>query len=245
MAIGNRQGAAAQESRAMSPRNRLLNLLPPEDRARLARRMQLVQLMAGQEMVGAGVPVRTVHFPETAVVSVVATMRDGTSVEVATVGAEGVVGLPAFLGTESLPMTVLAQVSGEAWRVDADVFRHELTRSDALRASTNRYIQGLLVQIAQTVACNRLHPVGERTARWLLMTGDRVGSDQFRLTQEFLATMLGVHRPSVTVAAGELQRKGSIQYHRGQVRITDRAALEQASCECYDVIRTEFERLLG
>jgi CRP-like cAMP-binding protein len=234
----------AQESRATTSRNRLLALLPPEDRARLARRMQLVHLVAGQEMVEAGVPVRTVHFPENAVVSMVATMRDGTSVEVATIGVEGVVGLPAFLGTESLPMNVMAQVSGDAWRLDADVFRHELARGESLRDATNRYVQGLIVQIAQTVACNRLHPVGERTARWLLMTADRVGSEEFRLTQEFLATMLGVHRPSVTVAAGELQRQGCIRYHRGHVQITDRSALERSSCECYIVIRTEFERLL-
>jgi CRP-like cAMP-binding protein len=235
----------AQESRAAAPRNRLLGLLPAEDRARLARRMQLVQLAAGQELVEAGAPVRSVHFPETAVVSMVATMRDGTSVEVATIGVEGVVGLPAFLGTDSLPMNVMAQVSGEAWRLDANVFRNEIARGTALRDATNRYVQGLIVQIAQTVACNRLHPVGERAARWLLMTADRVGTDEFRLTQEFLATMLGVHRPSVTVAAGELQRQGCIQYHRGHVRITNRDAMERASCECYQVIRTEFDRLLA
>jgi CRP-like cAMP-binding protein len=206
--------------------------------------MQLVHLAAGQELAQAWSPVRTVYFPETAVVSIVSTMADGTSVEVATVGAEGVVGLPAFLGTDSLPMTVLAQVSGEAWRLDADVFRHEAERSDTMRRFMGRYVQGLIVQIAQTVACNRLHPVGERTARWLLMTADRVGANEFRLTQEFLATMLGVHRPSVTVAAGELARRGTIAYHRGQVRITDREALEAASCECYGVIRAEFDRLL-
>jgi CRP-like cAMP-binding protein len=207
--------------------------------------MQLVQLAAGQEMTESGALTRTVHFPETAVVSMVATMHDGTSVEVATIGAEGLVGLPVFLGTETLPMNVMAQVTGEAWRLDADVFRHEVGRSDALRDATYCYIQALLVQIAQTVAGNRLHPVGERTARWLLQTADRVGSDEFRLTQEFLATMLGVHRPSVTVAAGELQRHGAIQYHRGLVRITNRESLERASCECYQVIRAEFDRVLS
>jgi CRP-like cAMP-binding protein len=246
MAIGLPQGSihASADRRATSPRNRLLATLPPEDRARLARRTQLVSLASGQHVVDAGVPVRTVMFPETAVVSMIATMRDGTSVEVATVGVEGLVGLPALLGTESLPMTVLAQVAGDAWRLDADVFRHELARTAALREAADRYLQGLIIQIAQTVACNRLHPVGERAARWLLMTADRVGADEFHLTQEFLATMLGVHRPSVTVAAGELQREGSITYHRGHVQITDRKRLEESACECYRVIRSEFDRLV-
>ena len=246
MAIGLRQEARQQheERRAISPRNRLLQMLPPEERARLARRMQLVSLSAGQHLVDAGAPVRTVLFPETAVVSMIATMRDATSVEVATIGVEGLVGLPAVLGTNSLPMTVLVQVAGDAWRLDAEVFRHEASRNEAMRRVVNPYIQALIVQIAQTVACNRLHPVGERAARWLLMTADRVGADEFHLTQEFLATMLGVHRPSVTVAAGELQRDGSISYHRGHVRITDRKRLEQSACECYRVIRAEFDRLV-
>jgi CRP-like cAMP-binding protein len=243
--VQSRSAAHAYEDQAASPRNRLLAHLPPEDRARLARRMRQVHLAAGQELAQAGAPVRTVYFPETAVVSMVSTMRDGTQVEVATIGAEGIVGLTAFLGTDSLPMNVIAQVSGDAWRLDAELFRAEVGRNEGFRAAISRYLQGLLVQIAQTVACNRLHPVGERTARWLLMTADRVGSDEFRLTQEFLATMLGVHRPSVTVAAGDLQRRGTISYHRGHVRVTDRRALERASCECYGVIRAEFERLLG
>jgi CRP-like cAMP-binding protein len=247
MAIGIRQGLAqpSSERRPDESRNRLLASLAPEDRARLGRRMQLVGLSSGQHIVDSMAPVRTVLFPESAVVSMIASMRDGTSVEVATIGVEGMVGLPAFLGTGSLPMTVLAQVPGDAWRLDADVFRHELTRNETLRDAINRYIQGLIVQIAQTVACNRLHPVGERAARWLLMTADRVGADEFHLTQEFLATMLGVHRPSVTVAAGELQRDGAISYHRGNVRILDRDQLEGAACECYRVIRTEFDRLMG
>src|SRR5690349_20946238 len=178
MAIGLPQNGTP-DRRVSNARNRLLQAMAPEDRARLARRMQLVRLAAGQHLVDAGTPVRTVLFPETAVVSMIATMRDGTSVEVATIGVEGLVGLPVLLGTDGLPMTVLAQVAGEAWRIDAEVFRHELARGDGLRASADRYLQGLFVQIAQTVACNRLHPVGERAARWLLMTADRVGADEF------------------------------------------------------------------
>lgn len=248
MAVGLPLGpssATSPEWRGSGARNRLLGAMPPEDRARLGRRMQLVRLAAGQHLADGGAPVRTVYFPESAVMSMVATMGDGTSVEVATVGVEGLVGLPALLGTGSLPMMVLVQVAGEAWRIDADVFRHEVGRSDALREAADRYVQGLIVQIAQTVACNRLHPVGERAARWLLMTADRVGADEFHLTQEFLATMLGVHRPSVTVAAGELQRDGAISYHRGHVTIADRDRLEQAACECYRAIRAEFDRLAG
>jgi len=248
MAIGLQQGterrAAAADRRVTETRNRLLAMLPPEDRARLSRRMQRVHLASGQHLVDAGAPSRTALFPESAVVSMIATMGDGTSVEVATIGVEGFVGLPLFLGTDALPLMVLAQVPGDAWRIDADVFRHELARNEVLRSVANRYVQGLIVQIAQTVACNRLHPVGERAPRWLLMTADLVGADEFNLTQEFLATMLGVHRPSVTVAAGLLQRQGAISYHRGNVVITDRARLERAACECYRVIRQEFDRLV-
>ena len=226
-------------------RNRLLRWLPAEDRARLFGRMRRVSLVSGQVLTPADQPVRSIHFPETAVISLVASMRDGTPVEVATVGAEGFAGLPILLGTGSMPIAVLAQVAGESWRLDADAYEEELGRSPALRDASSRYLQGLFVQTAQSVACNRLHPISERTARWLLMSADRAGADTFRLTQEFLATMLGVHRPSVTVAAGELQRRGAISYHRGLVRIVDRDALERASCECYDVIRREFDTLLG
>ena len=226
------------------PRNRLLARLAPDDRARLVRATQAVQLRTGQELIPAGAPVEVIHFPDTAVASVVATMHDGMPVEVATIGVEGFVGLAAFLGTESLPMTVLVQVPGDAHRMDVALFRQAVESTPRLAALIHRYIQGLVVQIAQTVACNRLHPVLERTARWLLQTSDRVGRDEFRLTQEFLATMLGVHRPSVTVAAGKLQRAGCIRYHRGMVRITDRRGLEDVACECYGIIRAEFDRLL-
>lgn len=225
--------------------NRLLSRLPAEDAARLQRRMQPVQLVTGQRVTDAGITPSLVWFPETAVVSLLTVMNDGASVEVATVGREGIIGLPVFLGTEALPWSAVAQVTGAAWRMDAFAFREELARSPSLADAVRRHMQALLVQIGQSVVCNRLHPVDQRAARWLLMTGDRVGRDEFRLTQEFVAVMLGVHRPSVTVAEVRLQRAGLIAYRRGNLQILDRPGLEAAACECYRTVKTEQDRLLG
>jgi CRP-like cAMP-binding protein len=185
-----------------------------------------------------------VYFPIGVVISLVTSMEDGTAVELATVGREGMVGLPVFLGTGSLPIQAFGQIPGEALRVTAEAFRAEIKRNGPLVQVLNRYMQALFIQVAQVAACNRVHLVEQRRARWLLQTHDRVGADQFLLTQEFLAQMLGVRRAGVSVAAGLLQKAGLIRYARGRITILDRPGQESAACECYRVVRREFDRLL-
>lgn len=185
-----------------------------------------------------------VYFPEDALISVVSVMTDGSAVETATIGDEGVVGLPVFLGTDRTPAQAFCQVPGQAYRLESDAFRRELARPGGLRDALSLYTQALFTQVAQSSACNRLHTMRERCARWLLQTHDRVGRDEFPLTQQFLSQMLGVRRATVTEAAGGLQADGLITYEYGRITIRDRRRLEAASCECYEITRREFARLL-
>jgi CRP-like cAMP-binding protein len=227
------------------PENRLLAALPRQERDRLVRRTDEVTLGLGDVVYRPNGPIRHVYFPRTGILSMVIDTEDGHTVEVGTVGNEGMAGLPAFHGAESSPTRVYCQVPPcVCRRMPADVFRDETRRPGPLQDLAHRYAQALLNQSAQSTACNRLHPVEERLARWLLMTHDRVEGDELRLTQEVLSEMLGVRRPSVTLAAGALQQAGLIRYARGRVTVLDRAGLESASCECYRVVRAEFDRLL-
>lgn len=226
-------------------RNRLLEGLGPDDLAQVACRMQPTTILAGQSLTDGDLPAQYVYFPETAIVSVLVSLRDGTTIEVGTVGPEGVVGLPVFLGGHSHRFQVIGQVTGDAWRMDADAFRREVRHNGPFHDLLHAYTQAFLVQLAQTVACNRHHPVEARAARWLLATSDRLGRRDFRLTQEFLAMMLGVHRPSVSLAAASLQRAGAIAYRRGNIRITDRSLLASKSCECYEILQAEFGALFS
>jgi CRP-like cAMP-binding protein len=187
--------------------------------------------------------VEHVHFPLSGVISPVVTMQDGRGVDAATVGFEGVVGASLALGEELSPYDIIVQVEGEAHRVPARDFQVLVAEDRALREVMLRFAQVLLLQTSRTAACNRLHEVTERLARWLLLTHDWVEGDRFRLTHDTLATMLGVHRPSVTIAAGALMRAGFITYRRGEIRVVDRAGLEAASCEDYAAIRERFDRL--
>ena len=172
-------------------------------------------------------------------------LKDGASVEMATVGLEGMVGLPVFLGTDTMPSRAFGQVAGDSLRITTAAFTAEVKRNGPLVRVLNRYTQALFNQVAQTTACNRVHLVEQRCARWLLQTHDRVGSDRFSLTQEFLAQMLGVRRTGVSAAAGLLQKAGLIRYARGRITVLDRPGLESAACECYRVIKREFDRLIG
>lgn len=219
--------------------------LEPAERERLLAVTSPVSLEAKQTLLGAGERIKTVYFPETAVVSLLTTMDDGTSVEVVNIGSEGIVGVSIFLGVDSLGARECFQVEvpGQARAMDAATFGEAAGR-DPLRSLVERYIQAQFVQVAQRMACVALHSIPERCSRWLLSTHDRVGDREFPLTQEFLAQMLGVRRASVTVAAGALQNAGLISYSRGRVTILDRQGLEDAACECYGIIRHEFERLL-
>src|SRR5262249_23637303 len=186
-----------------------------------------------------------VYFPLSGVMSLVVQMADNATVEVGTIGNEGMVGTPVLLGVDRSPTKAFCQVPGECLRMSIAEFKQEIEAEDGVfRRLLNRYAQALINQISQSVGCNHLHSVEERTCRWLLMTHDRVGKDEFLLTQEFLAQMLGVRRSSVTVAAGLLEKAGLITYKRGRIRVLDRERLEQASCECYRIVSREYERLL-
>jgi CRP-like cAMP-binding protein len=223
--------------------NALLSALPPEERRRLP--LEPVAQGLREVVYEPNGPITHVYFPLSGVFSLLVHMADGLAVEAGTVGNEGMVGLPVFLGAETSPHQAFAQVAGDSLRMRTEDFKGALRRDGPLHEVLQRYNQALMNQMAYSVACNRLHSVEERMCRWLLMTHDRVGADRFPLTQEFLAQMLGVRRPSVTVVAGVLQKAGLIAYARGWVLILDRAGLEASSCECYRVVRDEFDRLLG
>lgn len=225
--------------------NRLLDMLPEDELRRLRPHLETVVLGHKEILYEPGVPIEHVHFPIDGVCSLVATMEDGQTVEVGTVGNEGMVGLPVFLGTTTVPLGCLCQVPGEAVRMASEALRTEVRPDDRLHERLHLYTEATFFFTAQSSACNRLHSTEQRCARWLLQIRDRVGRDEFELTHGFLSQMLGVRRASVSEVAGALQRAGLISYSRGRIRVLDRTGLEAKSCECYRVIHEEFDRLLG
>lgn len=225
--------------------NVILSALPREDLERMMPALEPVQLPTGRSLYEIGKSIEHVYFVCRGVASLMTPMKEGIAVELATVGAEGMVGMPVFLGDERMPSRAFMQVPGYGVRMEADAFRKFVRASEALNKALLRYTLALMTQMAQNAACNRTHTIEERCARWLLMTQDRVKDDTFPLTQEFLAQMLGVRRPTVSIAAGILAQAGLISYVRGKMRIVDREGLKNASCECYGIIAGEFERLLG
>jgi CRP-like cAMP-binding protein len=227
------------------PANRLLTLLSPRDRKRLLPHLERLPLEYRKSLYQADKKIEFVYFIETGVGSLVNTMANGQAAEVGTIGNEGLVGLPLVLGDDRAPTSVYVQVPGEGLRMKASLFKEELTRSATMQVVMLRYVHALFNQVAQSAACNHFHALERRCCRWLLMTRDRMQSDEFLLTQEFLAMMLGVQRAGVSIAAGGLQRAGLITYKRGNVSILDRAGLRKLSCECYEVSKREFDRLLG
>jgi CRP-like cAMP-binding protein len=232
--------------KAADPRaNRLLGLLSPRDYKRLRPHLQCVALDYRRSLYRAHRPVEFVYFIETGVGSLVNTMANGEAAEVGTIGNEGMVGLPLLFGDDRAPTSVYVQVPGAGLRMKATLFKKELARSASMRTVMLRYAHAFFNQVAQSAACNQFHSIQQRCCRWMLMTHDRMHSDEFLLTQEFLAMMLGVQRTGVTAAAGALQRAGLIRYRRGNVTITDRRGLQQRSCECYGISKREFDRLLG
>jgi CRP-like cAMP-binding protein len=225
-------------------RNRLLAALPASDLARLRPHLELVELQQRELLYDPETSIRHVYFPETAVVSLVSMLRDGGTVEVGTAGREGMAGLPVFLGDDTSTLQAFAQIAGLTVRMEKEAFLRLAGERGELQRTLLRYTQAFLTQVAQTAACNGAHLVEERCARWLLMTHDRVDGDSFELTHEFLAFMLGVRRAGVSVAMRTLQNDGLVRYNRGRVTIVDRHGLEGASCECYEVVRAHFDRLL-
>jgi CRP-like cAMP-binding protein len=226
-------------------KNRLLDALPRDEYDRLHPNLEKVSLPLKEILYEANGPIPHVFFPLNGVVSLVILMEGGFTLEVGTIGNEGMVGTPVFLGSESSPTRAVSQVSGAALRLEAKVFQEEMKRGGPLYDLVQRYTQAMINQISQSTVCNRRHSVQKRMCRWLLMSHDRVGSDEFHLTQEFLSQMLGVRRPTVSAVAGILQKAGLLTYHRGRMTILDRKGLEAASCECYQVVREELDRLLG
>ncbi len=223
--------------------NRLLAALPASDRDQLLTRLTEVFLKVKTVLFEPGQAVDAVYFPLDGVVSLVTPLEDGAIVEVATVGNEGLVGVPAVLGGR-LAVRAISQVAGRCLTMETSAFVYEISKRGALARLVDRYVQALFGQISQAAACNRLHSNEERLSRWLLMSHDRIGVDQFFITQEFLAQMLGSRRATVTLSASILQRAGFIKYQRGHIEVVDRSGLEGAACECYQVIRTELERVL-
>jgi CRP-like cAMP-binding protein len=226
--------------------NRLLGALPEADFERLKGQLRTRDGEQKYLLAESGDPINEVYFPVDAVVSVLTRMDDGASVEIATIGNEGLVGVSVAWGAKTMNPKEFAtvQVPGTVVSMEREAFRDEVRRQGALASLVERYTQAFFTQVSQQVACNGLHSVEQRCARWLLMTQDRAGTDEFPMTHEFLAQMLGVRRATVTVTAGILQKAGFVQFSRGRVAIVDREGLENAACECYGVTREVYDRLL-
>lgn len=226
-------------------RNRVLDLLPDPERERLFPFLQRIEAGIGDTLYDPAVPLAFVDFPLAAVVSIVVITGEGDTVEAGTIGNEGMSGVPLFLGSTQSVHRAFYQVPGPTLRMPARVFAGEMAARGALHDAVQRAVHAFHVQVAQTVACNRAHPVEQRLARWLLTSSDRVGSERVQLTHEIMAQMLGVRRASVSVVAALLRKAGFVRYSRGIVEIVDRPGLESASCECYRAVRRETERLLA
>jgi len=228
-----------------APRNRLLELFPAKERQRVIERCERVDLVLGEPLQEAGAPIRWALFPLDGFVSLLTPARGRTRIETGLIGDEGMFGTALVLGVARAPTFAMVQGEGTALQMKAVLFREELARSDRVRATLDRYVHVVMCQLAQTIACTRFHVVEERLARWLLMTSDRAHSSDFRITHDFLASMLGVRRAGVTRAAGALDGRKLIRYSRGAVRILDRPGLEQASCVCYATDQTTYARAFG
>ncbi|SFP21125.1 cAMP-binding domain of CRP or a regulatory subunit of cAMP-dependent protein kinases [Geodermatophilus dictyosporus] len=224
-------------------RNLLLGLLPDDEFDRLLPELETVELDVREQLYERGKGIEHLYFPVDSVLSLLATVEGEAAVEVATVGHEGMAGLPAFLGSTESVHDSFCQIAGTAVRLTTGELRRFLSQDGALHDLLHRYTQATMVQLSQNVACNRLHTTEERAARWLLQTRDRVGADEFTLTQEFLAQMLGVRRGTVSLTAGVLQQAGVIRYTRGRISVLDADALHSAACDCYDVVQAEYQRL--
>jgi CRP-like cAMP-binding protein len=228
------------------PHNLLLNALPATFLRKLLVKQEPVRLTMSHVLVESGTRIRHVYFPIDSFVSLLTAPSDGSAaLEVALVGNEGMVGASLLLGVEVSPLRALVQGNGLAWRIDVKTFQRQLNASRSMRDVLNRYLYVQLTQLAQTAACTRFHVVESRLARWLLMTRDRAHSREFRITQVFLAHMLGVRRAGVTRAATSLRRRNLIRYSRGHIEITDERGLENAACSCYATDRETYDRVLG
>jgi len=228
-----------------SPRqNHLLNALPANDYERIAEYLELVPLQLGEVLYEPDVPLRYVYFPTTAIVSLLYVMEDGASAEIAIVGNEGILGIALFMGGETTPSRAVVQSAGYGYRLKAQLLKDEFGRFGPFLRLLLRYTQALITQMAQTAVCNRHHTVDQQLCRWLLLSLDRLQGTELVMTQELISNMLGVRREGVTEAAAKLQKVGVIQYSRGRISVLDRPGLEKLTCECYAVVKREYDRLL-
>jgi CRP-like cAMP-binding protein len=224
--------------------NRILAALPPVERERVFPLLEFVQMPLGKVLYESGSRLDHVYFPASAIVSLLYVMADGASAEIAVVGNDGMVGVALFMGGETTPSRAVVQSAGVAYRLAGRALKEEFRRGGTMQHLLLRYTQALLTQMAQTAVCNRHHSVDQQLCRWLLLSLDRLASNELRMTQELISNMLGVRREGVTEAAGKLQAAGIIRYSRGHIVVLDRPALEAQSCECYAVVREECDRLM-
>ncbi|MDO9393300.1 MAG: Crp/Fnr family transcriptional regulator [Methylotenera sp.] len=224
--------------------NHLLDALLDIDFERLNPNLELVELPLGKVLYEPGEKLKYVYFPTTCIVSLLYVMENGASAEIAVVGNEGILGISIFMGGDSTPSRAVVQSVGHGYRIKAQILKNEFNQTGPLQRLLLRYTQALITQMAQTAVCNRHHTVEQQLCRWLLLSIDRLSSNELHMTQELIANMLGVRREGVTEAAGKLQRAGLIDYTRGRITVIDRPGLEKKVCECYQVVKTEFDRLL-
>jgi CRP-like cAMP-binding protein len=224
--------------------NHLLDALPTVDYERLAPYLELIPMPLGDVLYESGGTLGYVYFPTTSIVSLLYVMEDGASAEIALVGNEGILGISLFMGGETTPSRAVVQSAGHAFRLKAELLKNEFGRFGPTMHLLLRYTQALITQMAQTAVCNRHHSIDQQLCRWLLLSLDRLASNELSMTQELISNMLGVRREGVTDAARKLQGAGLIRYQRGRITVLDRPGLESRSCECYRVVKTEFDRLL-
>ncbi|MHB8471926.1 MAG: Crp/Fnr family transcriptional regulator [Gammaproteobacteria bacterium] len=225
--------------------NHLLAALPATEFGRLSPHLELVSMPLGEALYESGGHLQHVYFPTTSIVSLLYVLENGASAEIAVVGNEGILGISLFMGGETTPSRAVVQSAGHGYRLKAELLKEEFNRAGPVLRLLLRYTQALITQMTQTAVCNRHHSVEQQLCRWLLLSLDRLTSDALTMTQELIANMLGVRREGVTEAAGNLQRAGLIRYSRGHIEVLDRPGLEKAVCECYGVVKLEFDRLLS
>ncbi len=239
----DRTGKAAPDGVSLH-HNHLLDALPASDYKRLAIHLELIPMRLGDVLYESGSKLRYVYFPTTSIISLLYVMADGASAEIAIVGNEGILGISLFMGGDTTPSRAVVQSAGHGFRLKAELLKSEFGRFGPTMHLLLRYTQALITQMAQTAVCNRHHSIDQQLCRWLLLSMDRLPSNELKMTQELIANMLGVRREGVTEAAGKLQDAGLLRYSRGRITVLDRQGLEARSCECYRVVKTEFDRLL-
>jgi CRP-like cAMP-binding protein len=236
---------AAAKNTPNPRQNRLLAALPESDYQRIAPGLEPVSLSLGEVLYESGGKLRHVYFPTTSIVSLLYVMENGSSAEIAVVGNDGLVGISLFMGGETTPSRAVVQSKGECYRLKAALLKDEFNRYGPTMHLLLRYTLALITQMTQTAVCNRHHSLDQQLCRWLLLSLDRLHSNELVMTQELIANMLGVRREGVTESAGNLQRAGLIRYNRGHITVLDRAGLEARACECYAVVKKEYDRLLS